>query len=86
MSKKMEAKYSPKEQHEYEQSLKTYRDLKGVIDTAFDDGKAEGIAEGKAEGIAENTIEIATKAKKMGMPIADIAKLTGLSEAEIEAL
>jgi predicted transposase/invertase (TIGR01784 family) len=80
------AKYSPKEQHEYEESLKTYRDLKGVIDTAFDDGKLEGKLEGKIEGKIEERLEIARKAKLMGMPIADIAKLTGLSEAKIEAL
>lgn len=27
----------------YENSLKTYRDLKGVIDTAFDEGKLKGV-------------------------------------------
>jgi hypothetical protein len=37
----------------YEESLKHYRDLKNVIDTAFDDGKLEGIEEGKLKGIEE---------------------------------
>jgi len=41
------AKYSEQERNEYEESLKTYRDLKGVIDTAFDEGKIEGKLEGK---------------------------------------
>jgi predicted transposase/invertase (TIGR01784 family) len=72
------AKYSPKEQHDYEQSLKTYRDLKGVIDTAFDDGKAEG----KAEGI----LEIAKNLKDIGVSVEIIAKTTGLSEEEIAEL
>jgi predicted transposase/invertase (TIGR01784 family) len=47
------AKFSPKEKEEYEESLKSYRDLKGVIDTAYDEGKVEGRAEGEAKGRAE---------------------------------
>ena len=62
----------------YENSLKIYRDLKGVIDTAFDDGKAEGKIESK--------IEIATALKESGVPINIISKATGLSGSEIENL
>jgi len=47
------ANYSEREYHEYEQSLKVYRDLKNVIDTAFEDGMAEGITKGRMEGIEE---------------------------------
>jgi len=43
------AKYSLSEAAAYEDSLKIYRDLKNVIDTAFDEGKAEGKLEGKLE-------------------------------------
>jgi hypothetical protein len=32
------AKFSPEEKEQYEESLKSYRDLKNVIDTAFDEG------------------------------------------------
>ena len=32
---------------QYENSLKVYRDLKGIIDTAYDEGKMEGLIEGK---------------------------------------
>ncbi len=64
------AKYSEEERQDYEQSLKVYRDLKGVIDTAFDEGK-------KA---------VAKKMKSKGLAIADIADLTGLSESEINRL
>jgi len=35
------ANYSEKEYNEYEQSLKTYRDLHNVIDSAYDEGKLE---------------------------------------------
>jgi predicted transposase/invertase (TIGR01784 family) len=45
------AKFSPEEKEQYEDSLKVYRDLKNVIDTAFDEGKTEGKTEGKIEGI-----------------------------------
>ena len=72
------AKYGQADLDNYENSLKTYRDLKGVIDTAFD--------EGKLEGKLERNIEVAKSAKKMGLPIADIMKLTGLSESEINKL
>ncbi|WP_146870464.1 Rpn family recombination-promoting nuclease/putative transposase, partial [Flavobacterium branchiophilum] len=36
------ATFGQAELEHYESSLKTYRDLKGVIDTAFDEGKIEG--------------------------------------------
>ena len=58
----------------YENSLKVYRDLKGVIDTAFDEGK-----------IARN-VEIAKQTKSMGLSVYDIIKLTGLSKDEISRL
>ena len=68
------AKLNQTEIDSYENSLKVYRDLKGVIDTAFDEGKTE------------RTLEIARSAKTMGLSVADIATLTGLSEEEISEL
>jgi predicted transposase/invertase (TIGR01784 family) len=78
----------------YEDSLKVYRDLTNVIDTSFTDGEAkgreegreEGLVEGREEGRTEKTLEFARKALAKNMPLADIAELTGLSEAELEAL
>lgn len=55
----------------YENSLKVYRDLKGVIDTAFDEGKIEG------------KIETAKQLKALGVDIKIISISTGLSEDEI---
>ena len=72
------ARYSPTELDNYENSLKSYRDLKGVIDTAFDDGKMEGKFEGK--------LEIAKSLKQLGIEITVISKSTGLSIEEIEKL
>ncbi|WP_300181290.1 Rpn family recombination-promoting nuclease/putative transposase [uncultured Aliivibrio sp.] len=72
-------------QREYENSLKYYRDLNNVIDTAFDDGKelgkAEGIELGKAEGILEvarNLLDVLdnhTIALKTGLSVEEIQKL-----------
>ncbi len=76
------AKFDQTELDKYESSLKIYRDLKGVIDTAFDEGKIEGRIEGKMEG----KIEVAKSAKQLGLSTADIVKLTGLSEDEINGL
>ena len=68
------AKFSPIELDYYETSLKSYRDLKGVIDTAFDDGKIEKSA------------EVVRKGKRMGISIKDLSELTGLSEDEIDRI
>jgi predicted transposase/invertase (TIGR01784 family) len=62
----------------YESSLKVYRDLKGVIDSAFEEGKLEGRLEGKAE--------VAKALKERGIPIKVIVEATGLSEEEINRL
>lgn len=72
------AKYSKQEQELYEESLKYYRDLKNVVDTAFEEGEVKGKIEGK--------IEIAQGMKADGVPIEKISKYTGLSEEEIEKL
>ncbi len=48
------AKFSPEEKEQYEDSLKSYRDLKNVIDTSFGDGKLEGKLEEKIQGIIKS--------------------------------
>jgi predicted transposase/invertase (TIGR01784 family) len=68
------AKFGPDNLNNYENSLKVYRDLKGVIDTAFDEGK-----------LARN-IEVAKTLKKRKVPVDIIIEATGLSEIEINSL
>ncbi len=68
------AKFGQTELASYENSLKIYRDLKGVIDTAFDEGKFEG------------KLETAKSLKKLGVSIETIVEATGLSKEEIEKL
>ena len=66
--------FTPKEQREYEDSLKTFRDLKNSLDTAEEKGRVE------------EKIAIVRNLKSMGMSISDISKATGLQEEEIKAL
>ena len=68
------AKFTPVELKEYEDSLKTYRDLKNSLDTAEEKGRVE------------EKIAIARNLKSMGMSISDISKATGLSEEEIVSI
>ena len=55
---------------------------KGTLYAAHFDGKVEGITEGKIK----ERISIAGNALQMGIPIADISRLVGLSESEIKEL
>ncbi len=76
------AAFSPEELREYEDSLKAYRDIKNSIDTA----RREGRAEGRAEGEKNKSVAIALKMKAKGFSASEISEMTGLTEAEIEAL
>ena len=76
------AKFTPVELKEYEDSLKTYRDLKNSLDTAEEKGRVEG----RVEGEKRKAIAIARNLKSMGMSISDISKATSLQEEEIKAL
>ena len=64
------AKFSHEEKEQYEESLKSYRDLKNVIDTAFD--------EGEAKGKEERATEIASNMLKKGLPIDLVGEITEL--------
>ena len=76
------AQFNEKEYGEYEESLKEYRDLKNSLDTAFDDGKAEGIE----QGIEQEKLATASKLKRLNAPIEMIIEATGLSKEQIEKL
>lgn len=62
----------------YEESLKHYRDLINVVDTA----RIEGIEEGEIKKARNVAIQMLAD----GEPISKISKYTGLSEEEIENL
>ena len=68
------ARFSPTELREYEDSLKAYRDIKNSLDTAKEEGRAEGIA------------MVAKMMYAKGMDIDVIASMTSLSTDEVESL
>ena len=76
--------------NEYETNLKYDRDLKNVIDTAFEEGKLEGILEskleGKLEGILEGKRTIALAMLAEDESTEYVMRFTGLSREEIETL
>jgi predicted transposase/invertase (TIGR01784 family) len=72
------ANYSDTEYIEYEESLKVYRDLKNVIDTAF--------SEGVEPGVKTTMLENARKMKQKNFSTEDIADITGLDIEQIKSL
>ncbi|MFV0505275.1 MAG: Rpn family recombination-promoting nuclease/putative transposase [Bacteroidales bacterium] len=88
------SKFTPEERGDYESSLKYYRDIKNVIDTAKGEGFSEGMEKGKEEGIIEGmekgklekNIEIARSMKSKGLDNSIITDITGLTKGEIDKL
>jgi len=84
------AQFKPKEREAYENSLKYYRDLKNVTDTArgegFEEGKEEGREEGLEQGIEKGKQDVAKKMLQSGLSIEEIAVFTGLTESQIRTL
>ena len=92
------ARYSETERRQYEESKKVFWDNYSVMKTAHDKGMAKGLAKGRAEGrvegraegiaegLAKGKMDNARKMKADNMPTDLIAKYTGLTIEEIEAL
>lgn len=72
------ARFDPAEKAKYEESLKYYRDLKNVVDTSFEDGKAEGKV--------EKETEIILKSHDAGLDLETISRITGKPMEEIEKI
>ena len=70
--------FSKQEADAYEESLKTYRDLKNSLDTAFEEGMEQG------ELKKEITFVLRLHGKGMSPP--EIADLTGLSEKRVKEI
>ena len=84
------ARLTDDERRDYEESVKVYRDLFGVMSTAerkgVEKGLEQGRAEGRVEGRTEEKKDIARKMKTMGVDINVISQATGLTPEEIENL
>jgi len=76
------AGFTEKERKEYEESLKTYRDIKNVVDTA----KAEGKIEGKAEGKIEKEEEVIERCMEENMQSKVISKIVNLPITEVNKI
>ncbi len=75
--------FMDEEREAYESHLKWYRIEESTLKKCFNDGLAEGLAEGLTKGRAEGRIEIAKELYKLGMPIEQICKITGLSDKDL---
>ena len=76
------ARFTPDETRIYEESLKHYRDMRNVVNSA----ERRGREEGREEGRKDAKYETAGKMKAKGFASADIAEITGLTTEEIESI
>ena len=60
--------------------------IKIAKEEAMEDGREEGRKEGREKGIAIGLLQTARNMKAKGLHVSLIAEVTGLSEAEIEAI
>ena len=84
------SKLSKEDRFEYDRALKRYRDTYNAITGAEQKGREEGMKEGLAEGMEKGAtnkaLSIARNMKASGISLDDIAKFTGLTEEQINAL
>ena len=69
-----------------EQMRKEYRILPAVIMDAIDEGVERGKSLGLAEGSRQKALETAKNLLNFGLSRENIAKVTGLSQIEVEAI
>ncbi|MEL6492996.1 MAG: Rpn family recombination-promoting nuclease/putative transposase [Cyanobacteria bacterium J06621_3] len=83
------ANFSRSEQDSYQNSLKYYRDLNNVVDTAWQEGIEQGIERGIEQGVEQGRMEekrAIARSLLSQMPVEKIAEITGLAIADIERL
>jgi predicted transposase/invertase (TIGR01784 family) len=88
------SKLTAMEKKKYRESILEYEDVREVVEyakelaakEAYETGVAKGKEVGIAEGIAEGIKQTAKNFLKMGIPVADVVKATGLSEEQLLAL
>ncbi len=85
------AAFTPQEAQSYQQSLKYYRDMNNVVDTAEEEGLARGMEKGMEKGIQKgmeqgiqkgelrSKFQIAQNLQDMNMPLEKVAQATGLT-------
>ena len=82
------ANFTPQEMREYEASKMAYRDIKNCIDTAKQEGLAEGIELGRKIcmelGMNQKALDIVRNMLADGIDINLIMKYSGLTQEQIE--
>ena len=69
------AKFTPEEKEQYEESLKSYRDLKNVIDTSFGEGKMEEKIQGIVKALKQGKLSIEEIAEVFSTSIEFVLKV-----------
>ena len=84
------ASFSSEERDAYDYSLKVFRDLNNVVETAVDEGIKRGLKQGLEQGLEQGASaerkKIAQKMKQAGIPTEIIQQATGLSATVINQL
>ncbi|MEO1387431.1 MAG: Rpn family recombination-promoting nuclease/putative transposase [Cyanobacteria bacterium J06634_6] len=87
------ANFSRSEQNSYQNSLKYYRDLNDVVDTAWQEGIEQGIEKGIEQGIEKGIEQGRLEEKKAiarsllsQLSVDKISNITGLEVADVERL
>ncbi|MCT4614831.1 MAG: PD-(D/E)XK nuclease family transposase, partial [Marinifilaceae bacterium] len=84
------ANFSGTEKDQYEESLKHYRDIKNIVDTAKEEGikqgEIKGRIEGKIEGREELEIEAILGMEKQNIKIKTITKVLNISVEKVEKI
>ena len=83
------ARFTPQQVQYYEDSLKTYRDLKNSLDTAkregHEEGRVEGIQEGIEKGLEKGKIEfVKYLLQQENLTISEIASAAGITQGFVE--
>ena len=76
----------PEERKLYESRMKLKSDIATISEAQFKAGAEWGIAEGEARGSRQAKLETAKNLLNIGLSRENIAKATGLSRAEVEAI
>ena len=77
---------NPEERKLYESRMKLKSDIATISEAQFKAGAEWGIAEGEARGSRQAKLETAKNLLNIGLSRENIAKATGLSRAEVEAI
>ena len=84
------ARFTPKDALEYEESIKVYRDLTNVVNTAeqkgLQKGREEGLQKGREEGREEEKAATVCRLYAMGLSVEQITQATELTNMQIQEI